>query len=205
MNKQRAIFVFFIILSFSIHTLVFYSLSNNPKTNKVNALWSGGKSSSRDGPVTFVDLTVRVAGSQGRPPSQKASARQAGTNKAVPRNKRTPGFGSGASDTPAGGSGAGLDNDGEVSVLAPSILASIRKKIMKKKRYPLLAKEQGLSGVVTLNFQTNKAGQLDYIKVTKSSGHNSLDLAAINSVKKAVPLPHYPEPIALALEYRLQN
>ncbi|MBU1918553.1 energy transducer TonB, partial [bacterium] len=70
---------------------------------------------------------------------------------------------------------------------------------------PLLAKEQGLSGIVTLNFQINKAGQLNYVKIMRSSGHDSLDQAAISSVQKAVPLPHYPEPIAVALEYRLNN
>ncbi|MBU1916834.1 TonB family protein [bacterium] len=198
MNKQRAIFVLFFLFSFSLHALVFYSLLNKSVTEKKSALWSGGESSS-GGPVTFVDLSIGVEGSRGRGVE--------GTTKknAAPKNKRVPGFGSGASDTPAGGSGAGLDKGGEVSAIAPSVLASIRKKIMKKKKYPLLAKEQGLSGIVTLNFQINKAGQLDYIKIMKSSGHDSLDQAAISSVQKAVPLPHYTEPIAVALEYRLNN
>lgn len=111
--------------------------------------------------------------------------------------------GIGDSDTPAGGTGSGLDRYGAISKNAPSTLAAIRKKIMRKKRYPLRAKENAWEGQVKVSFKISEAGTLNYVRVSKSSGHKILDDAAVAAVKNATPLPYFSKGISLTLEYKL--
>lgn len=112
--------------------------------------------------------------------------------------------GLGNSDTPHHGSGAGLDKSGAISTQAPNVLARIRKEIMRKQFYPGEARAQKLSGSVKLNFKILENGGLDYVRVLKGSGHSILDEAALATIKKATPLPYYPESIALSLDYRMR-
>lgn len=112
--------------------------------------------------------------------------------------------GVGTSDTPAGGVGPGLDPDGVISQIAPGVLAAIRKKILKNKVYPAIARENRWTGVVRLRFKIDESGNLESVRVRKGSGHDALDDAAVQTVKAAVPLPYYPDEIALSLEYQLE-
>ncbi|OVE81744.1 hypothetical protein BVY03_02850 [bacterium K02(2017)] len=112
--------------------------------------------------------------------------------------------GIGKSITPAGGTGSGLDHKGIIAKQAPNILAKIRKKIMRKKTYPKLAKENEWIGTTKVSFKINQDGSLNFVRVTQSSGHQILDKAAKSSIFKAAPLPYYPKTISLKLEYQLQ-
>jgi len=71
----------------------------------------------------------------------------------------------------------------------------IKQKIEENKRYPLLARNKGIEGLVWLKFVILRNGQLKDIKVVKSSSHQILDKAAIESIKKANPFPPFPEEI----------
>ena len=173
------------------------------KISKKSSLWSGGLSSGQYR-VSYVDLkSLRTYA----PTRLRANGKSIKKTKG-PKAHRPTGpmaSGTGASNTPAGGSGSGLDSAGMVSSTAPNTLALIRKKIMQEKHYPLMAKERGWIGSVTLNFKINAKGTLDYVKVTSGSGHSVLDKAAVSSIKKAAPFPYYQNTIALALEYKLSE
>lgn len=69
----------------------------------------------------------------------------------------------------------------------------IKQKIEENKRYPLLARNKGIEGDVWVKFEILKNGKVKNIKVVKSSHHQILDKAAIESIKKANPFPPFPE------------
>ncbi|MBW2039261.1 MAG: energy transducer TonB [Deltaproteobacteria bacterium] len=71
----------------------------------------------------------------------------------------------------------------------------IKQKIEENKRYPLFARDEGIEGLVWLKFVILRNGRLKDIKVVKSSPHQILDKAAIESIKKANPFPPFPEEI----------
>lgn len=109
--------------------------------------------------------------------------------------------GSGQGDGVGNGLGSGVDSQGTDQA---TVLALIRKKIAKNYAYPLMAREQGFEGVVRVYFQINSDGSLQSVKVISSSGHSSLDEAALKAVKKSVPLPYFEKPIALPIEFKLR-
>ena len=187
-----------------------------------NAKWSGGRG---DGSyqVAYVDLgAIQVAPATDTTdavPTDKQAAlinpaqkdglkqRQKLKNKTAEKNFTTAthkSSGKGDSDTPAGGVGNGLDPDGVMAKTVPNTLALIRKKIFKKKTYPLVAKENNITGSVKVSFKIRESGELGFVKVIETSGHSILDDAAVNTVKKSTPLPYYPDVIILRLEYRLE-
>lgn len=112
--------------------------------------------------------------------------------------------GSGNSDTPGHGQGDGLDKNGTPTTEATSVLAKIRKAILRRQFYPPEARAQKLSGRVKVNFRILENGSLDYVRILQGSGHQTLDEAALATIKKATPLPYYPESIALLLDYQLK-
>jgi TonB family protein len=98
--------------------------------------------------------------------------------------------------------GAGFDAIGNQKA---TTLAQIRQKIFARKDYPLVARENGDTGSVRLEFTINNDGTLKDVHLIKSSGVPLLDKAALASVKRATPLPYFPDPIALTLEYTLEQ
>lgn len=88
----------------------------------------------------------------------------------------------------------------------------IKQKIEENKRYPLLARNKGIEGKVWVKFEILKDGKVKDIKVVKSSHHQILDKAAIESIKKANPFPPFPEElkessliINICLRFELKN
>lgn len=204
--------LFHIIL---IGSLFYFEVQSDKETK-----WSGGRGNGYS-EVTYVDLgKFEVKTSDNLPStvhspqstvqdskSKKLKLRDKKKSKSKKKDKSKIGqkfSGTGDSDTPAGGVGSGLDPDGVISKTAPNTLALIRKKIMGKKNYPLLAKDNQWTGSVKVSFKINEAGNLDFVKIIKGSGHKILDEAAVKTIKKASPLPFYPKVIALSLEYRLE-
>ena len=103
---------------------------------------------------------------------------------------------------PAAGSVAGMTSSGSVQ---NELLQQIRQRISRAKQYPMMAKEQGLEGVVTLLFSIDAAGHLSQAQVTKTSGSDLLDRAALDTLQRAVPYPAYEKPIQLSLKYDLSE
>jgi TonB family protein len=191
-----------LLISLAIHVVllgVFFFFTKTPLS--LDTRWSGGKG---DG-IAYIDLSIssspKISGVKTKGVKQQVKKQKQKTA----RKKQALNHGVGDSNTPAGGKGSGLDKGGKVSTSAPSLLAKIRKKIARNKRYPRIAKEKNIAGKVKLGFKITEEGALEYVKVVKSSGSDLLDKAAVSAVRKAEPLPYYPHAIVLALEYRLEE
>jgi protein TonB len=73
-------------------------------------------------------------------------------------------------------------------------LNSVMALVLKKWRYPPLARTLGLSGTTVLDILVDRDGRILEIKLVKSSGADILDQAAIQSFRDAAPLPPPPAP-----------
>ncbi|GJL56006.1 MAG: hypothetical protein NPIRA02_31380 [Nitrospirales bacterium] len=75
--------------------------------------------------------------------------------------------------------------------LSPEVLAFLkllREKIQRHRKYPRVAKRLGYHGVTTVAFSLSQGGDLTLLKVSEPSGHDILDQAALNAIKKVLPL-----------------
>ena len=71
---------------------------------------------------------------------------------------------------------------------------SLRRRLAELKRYPSAARLNGWEGKVVLRAVIRADGHLSEVKVHKSSGHEALDNAAMESIRLACPL-HLQQPI----------
>jgi len=109
-------------------------------------------------------------------------------------NEEGPG---GVGEPGTGGSGKG----GQGS----NVLGKIRQKILQAKRYPPMARSQGIEGVCGLSFEIEPDGHVERIQLTQSSGHSILDNEAVATVKRASPFPFYPGAIRFSLKFNLKD
>lgn len=71
--------------------------------------------------------------------------------------------------------------------------ALIRGMIDQQKEYPLMARKSGAEGTVYIKFVLARDGRLKRTEVSRSSGKNILDRAAINAVTRVNRFPTVPE------------
>lgn len=69
----------------------------------------------------------------------------------------------------------------------------IRERIAAAKTYPTAARQAGQEGKVLVAFVLDKDGHILDLSVQRSSGHEKLDEAAVEAVKKAASFPPIPE------------
>ena len=85
----------------------------------------------------------------------------------------------------------------------PVVLAALARA----KRYPLLARQRGLEGVVEIAFTIHPDGRVSSAEVVTPSRHRLLDAAALGMVGRVGSLPPPPSPAPLRfparIEYRL--
>ncbi len=74
-------------------------------------------------------------------------------------------------------------------------LAHLRGEIEKNKHYPLVARTNGITGTVYLNFHIGSDGRPEHIELSKSSGSQILDESAISTLKKIKQFSSVPEEI----------
>lgn len=72
-------------------------------------------------------------------------------------------------------------------------LSKLHTAIMKNRRYSAATHYRQLEGDVTIEFRILQSGNIDHIKVVRSSGHKLLDAQAIKSVKATSPFMAFPE------------
>ncbi|MBS0169147.1 MAG: TonB family protein [Nitrospira sp.] len=65
---------------------------------------------------------------------------------------------------------------------------SLHRRIIELRHYPSTARLNGWEGKVVLKVSIRNDGQLKAVEVVKSSGHESLDQAAMEAVRRACPL-----------------
>ena len=69
------------------------------------------------------------------------------------------------------------------------LVESLRRRLAELKRYPSTARLNGWEGKVVLRAVIRADGHLSEVKVHRSSGHESLDNAAMETIRLACPLP----------------
>ncbi len=112
-----------------------------------------------------------------------------------------PSIGSTSGQGRSGGAGFrdGSGTGGVDSDLTRTILA----RIERAKRYPPAARREGIEGTVELRFTIVSSGRVGRVEVVSSSGSSLLDRAAIETLRRAEPLPVAPGWIRLPIAYRL--
>jgi protein TonB len=66
------------------------------------------------------------------------------------------------------------------------------RHILRYQRYPKAAESKGLQGTVKAVFSMNREGKLLGVWIKSSSGQAALDQAAIDTIRRAQPLPRIP-------------
>ncbi|MDR1045490.1 MAG: energy transducer TonB [Candidatus Adiutrix sp.] len=123
-------------------------------------------------------------------------------------------FGSGAGQGPGknagkpgggGGAGGGGGGGGGGAALKSYLNANfsyITRHIRRKMVYPEEAKRQGVTGTAAVAFTINRSGQASNIRITRSSGSQLLDQAALSAVQRAAPFPPPPAPANVSIPLR---
>lgn len=84
-----------------------------------------------------------------------------------------------------------------------SALPIIRTAIQKNLVYPYIAIKKKMEGTVIAEFSINQNGAPENISILKSSGHEILDKAAKDSIKKASPFPFVSRSIEVPVTFRI--
>jgi protein TonB len=66
---------------------------------------------------------------------------------------------------------------------------TLRARIEELKRYPPMARMNNWQGKVVLKFVVKDDGTVENLEVVQSSGHAVLDEAAMETIRRASPLP----------------
>lgn len=74
----------------------------------------------------------------------------------------------------------------------PSFHAQILARLQKYRRYPPSARSRRQEGVVQIRFTMNRAGRVLDQAIISSSGHPALDREALDTLRRAQPLPAIP-------------
>jgi len=117
-------------------------------------------------------------------------------------SERPGGTSSGESTGLKGGSGPAGESG---SPAGNPILAKIRTKIERVKYYPAVAKRQRLTGTPIVSFQIDTSGMIRSAKLERSSGIDILDSAALETIKRAAPLPYFASPMTVSIKYTLSD
>jgi TonB family protein len=114
--------------------------------------------------------------------------------------------------------GAGEDDDtdqsppspdaGRIGVSQSGLVSTeylgLVEAIERVKKYPRLARERGMEGVVRLRFMLNHSGGVDAVELVKSSGYEILDSASISAVYRAAPMPYVNGWVEMPIRYVLK-
>lgn len=89
-----------------------------------------------------------------------------------------------------------LSQKGKRALLV-NYLNLIEKKIEREKHYPYWARSNGVQGRVSVRFVLAPDGKISLVRVSRSSGTDCLDQAAVDAVRNAAPMPRPPHGILL--------
>ena len=125
------------------------------------------------------------------------------------------GGGTGPANGKAGGPGSG-GGHGNAAGASPEILhkrylgehfAYILKIIQDHMVYPQKARREGLQGKAFVSFIVLEDGQVENIRLLRSTGHEILDLNLVKAIREAAPFPKPPKraELQMTLSYRLDR
>ncbi len=88
-----------------------------------------------------------------------------------------------------------------------SYFTKIKQNIEQQWEYPEAALRYGLQGRLSLEFSIGSSGQLEQLRMTRSSGYQVLDEEALRAIKAAAPFPPIPswiKPIPLSISASME-
>ncbi len=88
-----------------------------------------------------------------------------------------------------------------------SYFTKIKQNIEQQWEYPEVALRYGLQGRVSLEFIIGGSGQLEQLRMIRSSGSQVLDEEALRAIKAAAPFPPIPswiKPIPLSISASME-
>ena len=88
--------------------------------------------------------------------------------------------------------------------IAATWQAIILAHLEKYRRYPAAARARGEQGAAQVSFRMNRQGRVLSSRISRSSGSAVLDRAAIDTVKRAQPLPAIPDNMPAELELAVE-
>lgn len=82
----------------------------------------------------------------------------------------------------------------------------VREVIAKYQKYPKIARKTGSEGICLISFKLYPDGNIDEIKVIKSSGYQILDKSSVQTIEQSaseLPRPNKVTTLTVPIEYRL--
>lgn len=125
-------------------------------------------------PVDVPPLRLPLPGPPAAQPVERASAAEAVPETSAPKSIPAP---------PAKRAATNVAATWQAIVMA---------HLEKHRRYPAAARARGQQGVAQVTFRMNRRGQVLTVRISRTSGSGALDRAAIDTVKRAQPLPAIP-------------
>jgi len=113
-------------------------------------------------------------------------------------NSATPGQGEGPGQTVTSGADSGT------GALSSEQWTQLHSALEQVKTYPRLARERGIEGTVLVRFKVLPSGDIDGVKVVKSSGAAVLDEASVRTVYRAAPMPYVSGWVEVPMSYVLK-
>lgn len=124
-------------------------------------------------------------------PPQAPAPLPASAAKASPLTGGT--SGTGPMGQAASGDGTGGNGAASAGCLDPAWIRAVTERVRQFFYYPGAALAVRTTGVATVHFTVRRNGQIDRLRISKSSGDDGLDKAAIDIMRKAQPLPPIPD------------
>ena len=82
-------------------------------------------------------------------------------------------------------------SEGDIQAALNALRNAAQQELKKHHRYPRLALERGIEGVVKLKIFLDGHGNITDVEILESSGNQTLDSSAIAAAKKAALKPHF--------------
>ncbi len=167
-------------------------------------LGGGGGGTGSAGRVSVEILGAPSATSLSTPEIQASEAGDIPIAKKIPSRKptsRPPASGGGLPGPVGPGSGEGQGIGSGTVDGRNAVLAEIRGKIERAKRYPELARTAGISGSVLVSFRIGDSGRAENVTVKQGSGSALLDDEAKATLSRAQPFPAYPEGLEVWIKF----
>lgn len=131
---------------------------------------------------------VKAKKSDQRKKAQKASTtRRKGAAKANKKGRKGATGGSGGKNTKASG-----------RHLATNYAGKVRRKVLRKQRYPKQSLRRREKGTATIRFRVSANGRMSGLALVRSSGKPRLDKEALAMARRAAPFPAFPQGMSRA-------
>ncbi|HSA59300.1 MAG TPA: energy transducer TonB [bacterium] len=139
------------------------------------------------------------------PEALKLPARKEALRRSKPGSPRGDDVPAGSSGPAGPGQGPEPAGPGSGAGGGSSILAEIRARIERAKRYPLMARRMNIEGVSRVRFAIDASGQPQGLALKSSSGSPVLDEEALSTIRRAAPFPAYDEDLEIGIRFEIDK